>query len=468
MFMNDAEGIHRFQFAFTVTYHYLFPMITMGLAPLIVYFKSMAVWKGDEKYNRAAKFWGKIFGITFLFGVVTGIPMEFQFGTNWAKFSRFAGGVIGQTLAMEGTFAFFLESAFIGLFLFGEKRLGQKLHLLAAALVFVGTWLSGYFIIATDAWMQRPVGYTIAADGSVQLESFSALLFNEWAIYQYLHNMTGAFIVGAFLVAALGAFYVLSKRQIEYGKLFVRTGVVAALLACVSMMVTGDLQGRMLAKHQPVTLAAMEGLFKTEKGAPVVLIGQPNVPEQKIDNAVKIPNALSFLTYQRWDAEVKGLDAFPKENHPDNIPLLYFSYHIMVGLGTIFIAVMIFAGIWLWRGKLFESSALLWILMLSFPLPFIANTAGWMTAEIGRQPWLVYNLMRTSEGFSPTVSAGNVWFTTLGFMGIYTVLSILFLFLIRRQIESGASLLEPDASEISSEQTIVAEAGEKAATAVES
>lgn len=453
--MNDAQGIHRFQFAFTVTYHYLFPMITMGLAPLIVYFKTMAIWKGDEKYNQAARFWGKIFGITFLFGVVTGIPMEFQFGTNWAKFSRFAGGVIGQTLAMEGTFAFFLESAFIGLFLFGEKRLGQKLHWLAGLMVFVGTWLSGYFIIATDAWMQRPVGYVTAADGSVQLESFSALLFNEWAIYQYLHNMTGAFIVGAFIVAALGAFYILSKRQIEYGKLFVKTGIVAALLACFSMMVTGDLQGRMLAKHQPVTLAAMEGLFKTEKGAPIVLIGQPNVPEQKIDNAIAVPNVLSVLTYQRWDAEVKGLDAFPKENHPDNIPLLYFSYHIMVGLGTIFIAVMVLAGIWLWRGRLFESNWLLWILMLSFPLPFIANTAGWMTAEIGRQPWLVYNLMRTSEGFSPTVSAGNVWFTTLGFMGIYTVLSILFLFLIWRQIENGAHFLSPPNDGILGEEIII-------------
>lgn len=455
--MNDAEGIHRFQFAFTVTYHYLFPMLTMGLAPLIVYFKTMAIWRKDEKYNQAARFWGKIFAITFLFGVITGIPMEFQFGTNWAKFSRFAGGVIGQTLAMEGTFAFFLESAFIGLFIFGEKRLGQKLHWLAAFLVFLGTWLSGYFIIATDAWMQHPVGYAVAADGSVQLQSFSALIFNEWAIYQYMHNMMGAFIVGSFVISALGAFYILSKRQIEYGRLFVKTGIVAALSGSILMLVTGDLQGRMLAKHQPASLAAMEGLFKTENGAPVVLIGQPNVPEQKIDNAISVPNALSFLTYQRWEAEVKGLDAFPKENHPDNIPLLYYAYHIMVGLGTIFIAVMLLAAIWLKRGKLFDSKWLLWILMLSFPLPFVANTAGWMTAEIGRQPWLVYNLMRTGEGFSPTVSAGNVWFTTLGFMGMYTVLAILFLFLMWRQIESGAKFLDSDDEEILSEEIIFTE-----------
>lgn len=199
----------------------------------------------------------------------------------------------------------------------------------------------------------------------------------------------------------------------------------------------------------------MEGLFKTEKGAPIVLIGQPNVAEQKFDNAVSVPNMLSFLTYQRWEAEVKGLDAFPKENHPDNIPLLYYAYHIMVGLGTIFILVMLVAAFQLWRGKLFETNWLMWILMLSFPLPFVANTAGWMTAEIGRQPWLVYNLMRTSEGFSPTVSAGNVWFTTLGFMGLYTVMAMLFLFLIWRQIENGVQLLKtPPTDEIFDDEII--------------
>lgn len=240
-------------------------MMTMGLAPLIVYFKTMALWRKDEKYNQVARFWAKIFGITFLFGVVTGIPMEFQFGTNWARFSRFAGGVIGQTLAMEGTFAFFLESAFVGLFLFGEKRLGQKLHWFAGLMVFIGTWLSGYFIVATDAWMQRPTGYTVAADGSVQLSSFSALLFNEWAIYQYLHNMTGAFIVGAFVVASLGAFYVLSKRQIEYGKLFVKTGIVAALLACAMMMITGDLQGRISLVISPRRLPRWKDYLRRKK-----------------------------------------------------------------------------------------------------------------------------------------------------------------------------------------------------------
>jgi cytochrome d ubiquinol oxidase subunit I len=439
----DAYFLHRFQFAFTVTYHYLFPQLTMGLAPLIVIFKTLAIWKKNETYNKAARFLAKIFGISFLFGVVTGIPMEFQFGTNWAKFSRFAGGVIGQTLAMEGMFAFFLESSFLGLFLFGEKRLGQKLHWLAAVLVFIGSWLSGFFIIATNAWMQHPVGYGVAADGSFYLTSFSALLLNPWAHVQYAHNMGGAFVTGSFAVAALGAFYVLSKKQIEYGKLFLKVGVIAACLGSLWMIFpSGDLQGRMVAKYQPVTLAAMEGLFKTEQSAPLVLIGQPNMEEQKLDNPIHIPGMLSFLTYQRWEAEVKGLDAFPKDQHPDNIPLLYYSYHIMVGLGTIFVAVMVLSAFMLWRGKLATTNWLLWIVMLSFPFPFIANTAGWMTAELGRQPWLVYGLMRTNEGFSPMVSAGNGLFTLLGFMGMYTVLSMLFLFLMWREIEHGPHFLE--------------------------
>ena len=448
----ESLTLDRLQFAFTVTYHYLFPQLTMGLAPLIVIFKSLAIWKKDEMWNEAARFWGKIFGITFLFGVVTGIPMEFQFGTNWAVFSKYAGGVIGQTLAMEGTFAFFLESSFIWLFLFGEKRLGQALHWLSAFLIFVGTWLSGWFIIATNAWMQHPVGYEIAADGSVHLTSFWSLVLNEWAIYQYLHNMGGALVTGSFAVAALGAFYILSKQQVEFGKMFVKAGVIAGCVSSIWMLFpSGDWQGKMVAKHQPVTLAAMEGLFDTTQGAPLVLIGQPDMEKKRLDNAIHIPAALSFITYQRWDAEVKGLNEFPEDQHPDNIPLLYYSFHIMVGLGTIFIAIMVIAAIWLWRGWLFESNWLLWILMLLFPFPFIANTVGWMTAELGRQPWLVYGLFRTEDGASHLVSSGNVMFTLLGFFGMYTVLSLLYIFLMLRRIEHGADELTAAAAAVGEE-----------------
>jgi cytochrome d ubiquinol oxidase subunit I len=436
--MDSALLVHRLHFAFTVTFHYLFPQLTMGLAPLIVVLKWLGLQRNDETYNQAARFWARIFGINFVLGVVTGIPMEFQFGTNWSHFSRFAGGVIGQTLAMEGVFAFFLESAFLGLFLYGEKRLSPRAHWWSAVAVFLGSWLSGYFIVATDAWMQNPVGYERAADGSVQLTSFWELVLNPWAWWQYAHNMSGAVITGAFVMASVGALYVLWGKYAEHGRIFVRTGVVAGcIFSILQLFPTGDGQGRMLARYQPVTLAAMEALFASQPGAPLVIIGQPDVDAQKIDNPVIVPRALSFVTYRRWSAQVQGLNEFPQQLWPQNIPLLYYSYHIMVGLGTIFIAILIVAVFLLWRDQLFEARWMLWILLLSLPFPYIANTAGWITAELGRQPWLVYGLMRTADGYSKTVSAGNGMFTLLGFMGMYLVLGILFLFLVRREIERG-------------------------------
>ncbi len=436
--MDSALLIHRLQFAFTVTYHYLFPQLTMGLAPLILVLKTLALKTNDERYDKAARFWAKIFGINFVIGVVTGIPMEFQFGTNWSHFSRFAGGVIGQTLAMEGLFAFFLESTFLGLFLYGAKRLSKTQHWFAALMVFLGSWMSGYFIVATDAWMQNPVGYAMNAKGNVELTSFWQLVLNPWAWWQYAHNMSGAVITGAFVMAAVGAFYLLSNKYAEQGKIFVRVGVIAALFVSVFQVVpTGDAQGRMLARKQPVTLAAMEALWTTQPGAPLVILGQPNVDEQKIDNPLVVPKMLSFLTWRSWGAEVKGLDSVPKQDWPDNIPLLYYAYHIMVGLGTIFIAVTALACFLMWRHKLYSARWMLWILLLMIPFPYIANTAGWMTAEMGRQPWLVYGLMRTAQGYSKFVSAGNAWFSFLGFAGMYTVLSILFLFLVGREIQHG-------------------------------
>jgi cytochrome d ubiquinol oxidase subunit I len=444
--MDSALLVHRLHFAFTVTFHYLFPQLTMGLAPLIVVLKTIALRRNDQVYNQAARFWARIFGINFALGVVTGIPMEFQFGTNWSHFSRFAGGVIGQTLAMEGMFAFFLESAFLGLFLYGEKRLSPRVHWWSAVAVFLGSWLSGFFIIATDAWMQHPVGYATSPDGSVQLSSFWQLVLNPWAWWQYAHNMSGAVITGSFVMASVGAFYLLWGQFQEHGKIFLRVGVIAGLIFTVlQLFPTGDGQGRMVAENQPATLAAMEALFESGPGAPLILIGQPNVADRRIDNPLYIPKMLSFLTYREWEAEVKGLNAFPSDTWPDNIPLLYFSYHIMVGLGTVFIAIMLVAAFLLWRGRLFNAYWMLWILLLSLPFPYIANTAGWVTAEIGRQPWLVYGLMHTGDGYSKMVSAGNGWFTLLGFMGMYTVLGILFLFLVRREIENGP-VTQPEAA----------------------
>ena len=436
--MDSALVVDRLQFAFTITFHYLFPQLTMGLALLIVVLQTMGLRSGDERYTKAARFWGTIFGINFAIGVVTGIPMEFQFGTNWARFSRYAGGVIGQTLAMEGMFAFFLESTFLGLFLYARERLGPRGHWASAVAVWLGSWLSGYFIVATNAWMQHPVGYEIGASGVAQLTSFSSLLLNPWAIWGYLHTMVGAVQTGAVVMAAVGAFYVLSKRASEYGTLFLRIAVpVGCVAALLQLYPTGDRQGLLVSRDQPATLAAMEALFVSGGAAPLVIIGQPNMVDQRLDNPILVPGMLSVLTYRRWNAQVRGLDAFPRDRWPDNIPLLYYAYHVMVGLGTLLIATFGVAAWKLWRGTLTTSRAMLWVLMLMVPAPYIANTAGWITAEIGRQPWIVYGLMRTAGGFSPTVSAGNGLFTLLGFLGMYSLLSILFMFLIVRELEHG-------------------------------
>lgn len=441
--MGSALDVHRLQFAFTVTFHYLFPQLTMGLGLLLVILKTMALRTGQEHYNSAARFWAKIFGINFAIGVVTGIPMEFQFGTNWAEFSKAAGGVIGQTLAMEGIFSFFLESTFLGLFLYGEKRLGRVGHWWAAFFVFLGSWMSGYLIVATDGWMQHPVGYALNAHHEIELQSFWGLLLNKWSLWQYAHNMIGAVQTGCFFMAAVGAFYVLSNRELLFGRTFLRVGVMTGIAAAVlQLFPTGDMQGKMVAENQPVTLAAMEGLFESEDGAPLAILGQPDVPNRRLDNPLVVPQMLSFLTHKHWNAHIPGLNAFPQEDWPDKIELLYFSYHVMVGLGTLFIAIMALAALLLWRGKLYDSRWILWILMLSVPLPYIANTAGWMTAELGRQPWLIYGLMRTANGASPRVAAGNAWFTLLGFFGMYALLSVLWLFLVYREIEKGP---EPEA-----------------------
>ena len=436
--MDSALAIHRLHFAFTVTYHYLFPQLTMGLALLLVILKTLAIRTGKPVYDEAVRFWAKIFGINFAMGVATGIPMEFQFGTNWAAFSRAAGGVIGQTLAMEGVFSFFLESTFLGLVLFGEKRLGPKMHWFATLMTCTGAWLSGFFIIATDGWMQHPVGYTLGPHGEIILESWLGLIFNPWTWWQYAHNMTGSVVTASFVMAGVGAFYLLLRSHEEHARVFVRLGVVAGLIASIVMLFpTGDRQGIMIARHQPVTLAAMEGHFETMQGAPIALIGQPDMDRLALDNPVLIPRALSFLTWKHWTAEVKGLREFPRDQWPDNVPLLYYAYHIMVGLGTLLIAAMVIAGFLLWRGALFRARWMLWVLLLAVPFPYIATTAGWITAEVGRQPWLIYGLMRTAEGVSPRVSAGNGLFTLLGFMGLYLVLGILFLWLVWREIEHG-------------------------------
>src|SRR5579862_3136785 len=291
----NALAWNRFQFAFTITYHYLYPQLTMGLALLIVIFKAIGLRTGNERYHQAARFWARVFGINFAVGVVTGIPMEFQFGTNWGRFSTYAGGVIGTTLAMEGMFAFFAESAFLGLFLFGEKKLGPRGHMLAAVIVFLGSWLSGYFIIATNAFMQHPVGFAVDGRGALQLADFWVFVLNPWALLEYAHNMSASVITASFVICAVGAWWALQDRSVEHARVTLRVGVVTGLVfSLLQIFPTGDLHGKMMARYQPAALAAMEGRFHTTTHADLAIIGQPDVQSGRLENSIVVPGILSF------------------------------------------------------------------------------------------------------------------------------------------------------------------------------
>ena len=436
--MTDVLLWHRIQFIFTITYHYLFPQLTMGLALLIVVLKVLSITYGDDRFNELARFWARIFGLNFAMGVVTGIPLEFQFGTNWARFSSFAGEVVGQTLAMEGVFAFFLESTFLGLFLYGEKRLGPKGHLATAVALFLGSWLSGYFIIVTNAFMQHPVGYSIGADGILHLADFWTFLCNPWAFWQYMHNMMASVVTASFVLTSLGAYWSLLGIHPQHAKICLRVGAIAGLSS--SLLVAfpaGDAQGKLLVKHQPAALAAMEGLFEGGPYSELALIGQPNVAQRRLENPIVVPGVLSFLAYGTFGSTVKGLNDFPPEEWPQNVELLYYCYHIMVGLGTLFMLVMGISVLLLWRDRLPRTRPMLWVLMLAFPFPYIATTAGWWTAELGRQPWIIHGLMRTADAGSSLVSSGDVVFTTLGFAGLYLLLGFLFVIQVLKEIARG-------------------------------
>lgn len=436
--MTSAVSAARFQFAFTIMFHYLFPVLTMGLGVLIAVLKTLQLRRRDATYGAAARFWARIFAITFAAGVVTGIPMEFQFGTNWSQFSRYAGPVVGQTLFMEGVFAFFAESTFLGLFLFGERRLTPSLHLVSAIMVAAGAVLSGFFIVATDAWMQHPVGYQIV-NGHAELTSLWQLVSNPYVRWMYPHVISGSMITASMVMAGVGAWFLLASRHEAIGRASVRVGVIAgAIFAVVSLFPTGAKHGENIVRFQPIKMAAMEGLFTTQEGAPLAIIGMPDAVNRVLIDPIYVPRALSYLAYGDFRARVTGIDHYPPDQQPP-IELVYYAYHIMVGLGTIFIAVLGAAAFLLWRGTLFRTPGMLWVLMLAFPFPYIANQAGWIVAEVGRQPWVVYGLQRTAEGVSPNVSGGMTWFTLLGFMGLYLLIGLLYVILFLKIVAEGDS-----------------------------
>jgi cytochrome bd ubiquinol oxidase subunit I len=435
----DAVLADRLQFAFTIMFHYLFPIGTMGLAPFVAYYTWRAAHSDDADAALAARFWTKIFSINFAAGVVTGIPMEFQFGTNWAEFSRKSGSVIGQPLAMEGVFAFFLESIFLGVLLYGGRGRPSRFVAWSAVLVALGAWLSGYFIVATNAWMQHPVGYAIGRGGKIELQSVAALMLSPWAWWQFAHVLTGALLAGAFVVAGCGAYYLLARREEALGRRFVRAGTIAGFVfATLAAFPTGDGNANDVTQYQPVKLAAMEGLFKSTNGAPLAIIGMPDAATGTLVDPIYVPGFLSYLAYGNVNAGVRGLSAYAREEWPP-VELTYYAYHVMVGLGTIFGAIGGIALVALLFGRLYAARWILWPLMLLMPFPYIANEAGWMVSEVGRQPWIVYGIMRTAQSGSPNVNGGEVVFTAIGFAGMYALLGMLFILLVLREIGLGPS-----------------------------
>lgn len=442
--MTDATIAARWQFAFTIMFHYLFPVLTMGLGVLIAVLKTIELRTGDRLNGAAARFWARIFGITFATGVVTGIPMEFQFGTNWARFSHFAGPVVGQTLFMEGVFAFFAESSFLGVFLFGERRVRPGIHWLSSVMVALGAVVSGFFIVATNAWMQHPVGYEVV-DGHVELTSLRALLSNPYARWQYPHVIVGSLITASMLMAGTGAFYLLARRHEDQGRVFVRVGIVSgAIVSALAVFPTGAFHGENVARFQPAKVAAMEGLFKTQPGAPLAIIGMPDRERQELMDPIVVPGILSYLAYGHFSATVTGLTDIPVDRQPP-VEIVYYAYHIMLGLGTMFVAICWSAAFLLWRGTLFARRGMLWIVMLATPFPYIANEAGWVVAEVGRQPWTVYGLQRVDAASSTNVTAGMTYFTLFGFMGLYLLVGLLYLVLFARIVLTGPGTADLDA-----------------------
>ena len=428
----------RLQFGFTILFHYLFPIGTMGLAPFVAAYTWKAAQGGDEETARIARLWTRIFTINFAAGVVTGIPMEFQFGTNWASFARLTGSVIGQPLAMESMFAFFLESVFLGALLYRRRGIPSKFVALSAVFVCVGSWLSGYFVVAGNAWMQHPVGYSVAADGTFLLVNVGALLSSPFLVWQFAHVLTGALLAGGFVVAGVGAYYLLSGREESIGRRLTLAGAIVGLIfALLAVFPTGDRNGRDVTNFQPIKLAAMEGLFESEHDAPLAIIGMPDVGKRRLLDPVFVPRILSFLAYGNVKANVSGLNAHSRDLWPP-VELTYYAYHVMVGLGTIFVLATAAAVLLLALGRLFVSRWMLWILMLLMPFPYIANEAGWVGTEVGRQPWIVYGLLRTAQGGSPTVNSGETIFTLIGFAGMYFLLGVTFLYLVLREIGNGA------------------------------
>ncbi|MGC8826175.1 MAG: cytochrome ubiquinol oxidase subunit I [Anaerolineae bacterium] len=433
----DPVLLARIQFGLTAAFHFLYPPVTIGLAWLIVYIGWRYLRTADPEYERMSAFWIKIFALLFAVGVATGITMEFQFGTNWSAYSRFVGDIFGSPLAAEGVFAFFLESTFLGVLIFGRRRVSRGVYWFSTLMVAVGSTLSAFWIIVANSWQQTPTAYRIVGEGAfrrAELTNFLAAVFNPSTLPRYTHTVVASILTGAFFMAGISAWYLLKGRHQEFARRSLQIGLAAAAVTSLLILVTGHFHSVQVALTQPAKMAAFEGLFRTEQGAGMVLWGFPDVASQTVRLRIAVPKLLSFLIHFDPNAVVAGLDQFAPEDWPP-VTLAFYPYHLMVLLGGWFIFIS-WLGILLGKRR-FSYRAFLWAVLLSLPLPWLSLELGWMAAEVGRQPWAVYGLLRTRDAVSGAVPAEQVLATIILFVLIYSALLALLVFLLRREIMRG-------------------------------
>jgi len=435
----DVEILSRIQFAFTISFHYIYPPLSIGLGLVMVAMEGLYLKTGNKLYENMTKFYTRIFALIFGIGVATGIVMEFEFGTNWATYSKYVGDVFGSALAAEGIFAFALESGFLGVLLFGWNKVSPKVHFFSTLMVTLGSMFSAIWIVVANSWQQTPTGYRIEGQGlnaRAIITDFWAMVFNPSSVERIIHVWIGAFIAGAFLVLSISAYYILRKKYLEFAFSSFKIALIIATISSLAQLVAGHASADVVAEYQPTKLAALEGHFEKDAPADMYLFGFIDTKEGKTIG-LKVPGGLSFLTHGDFSAPVKGLNNFKKEDRPGALNIVFQSYHIMISIGMFMIALTVFA-CWLWyKNTLFEKRWLMNVFMWSVLLPQIANQAGWFAAETGRQPWVVYKLLRTSQALSQAVTANQVIFSLILFTVVYVLLFALFIYLLNKKIKHG-------------------------------
>jgi cytochrome d ubiquinol oxidase subunit I len=435
----DTEILARIQFAFTIAFHYIYPPLSIGIGLIMVIMEGLYLKTGNKQYEVLTRFWLKIFAVTFGIGVATGIIMEFEFGTNWAVYSRYVGDIFGSALAAEGLFAFGLESTFLGVLLFGWNRVSPKVHFFSTIMVFLGSMFSAVWIVVANSWQQTPAGYHIVGEGfnaRAEVTDFWAMVFNPSSVDRIIHVWQGAFLAGAFLVLSVHAYYLLKGRYIEISKKAFKISLAVATIFSLTQLLSGHSSAEGVAVNQPAKLAAMEGHYEKSGPADLYLFGWvDNVSQEVI--GLGIPGGLSFLVHQDFKAPITGLNAFPENERPGQVNAVFQFYHIMISIGMFLIALTLYASFLWWRGTLFDKKWLLTIFAFSVLLPQIANQVGWFAAEMGRQPWIVYGHLRTDEGFSQEVSANQILFSLILFLVVYSILFLLFIYSVNKKIKEG-------------------------------